>query len=81
LISAFTLVKVVPHRNVQVFKKIKKLQTIEEATLVYGKYDIILKTHTKSIEELNRFIYSIVRKTPSITTTTTMIVAHIPKKR
>lgn len=81
MISAFTLVKVVPHRNVQVFKKIKRLPTIEEATLVYGEYDIILKTNTKSIEELNRFIYNIVRKTPSITTTTTMIVAHIPKKR
>jgi len=81
LISAFTLVKVVPHRNVQVFKKMKKLSTIEEATLVYGEYDIILKTHTKSIEELNRFIYNVLRKTPSITTTTTMIVAHIPKKR
>lgn len=81
MISAFTLVKVVPHRNVQVFKKMKKLSTIEEATLVYGEYDIILKTHTKSIEELNRFIYNVLRKTPSITTTTTMIVAHIPKKR
>ncbi len=81
MISAFTLVKVVPHRNVQVFKKIKKLPAIEEATLVYGEYDIILKTNTNSIEELNRFIYNILRKTPSITTTTTMIVAHIPRKR
>lgn len=81
MITAFTLVKAVPHRNVQVFKKMKKLSTIEEATLVYGEYDIILKTHTKSIEELNRFIYNVLRKTPSITTTTTMIVAHIPKKR
>ena len=81
MITAFTLVKVVPHRNVQVFKKMKKLSTIEEATLVYGEYDIILKTHTKNIQELNRFIYNVLRKTPFITTTTTMIVAHIPKKR
>lgn len=80
MISAFTLVKVTPQRNFHVFKKIKKLPMIKEVTLVYGEYDVIVKTRTKSMGELNRFIYNILRKIPHITMTTTMIVAKMPRK-
>lgn len=81
MISAFTLVKVSPDMNVQVFEKIKELPVIKEATLVYGEYDLIVKTATRNVEELNRFIYNVLRKIPYITVTTTMIVAHIRKKK
>ncbi len=80
MISAFTLVKVPPQENVYVFRKIKKLQMIEEATPVYGEYDIILKTRTRTIEELNSFIYNVLRKVPHVTMTTTMIVARPPTR-
>ncbi len=81
MISAYTLVRVAPEKNVHVLKKIKELPMIKKATLVYGEYDIIVKTKTEDIEELNKFIYNILRKTPDITVTTTMIVATIPKKK
>jgi len=80
MISVFTLVRVSPEKNVHVFEKVKKLPMIKEATLVYGEYDIIVKTWTKNMEELNKFIYNVLRKTPFITMTTTMIVAKIPRK-
>lgn len=79
MISAFTLVRVSPQKNVHVFVKVKKLPMVKEATLVYGEYDIIVRTRTKSIEELNSFIYNVLRKIPHITMTTTMIVANIVK--
>jgi DNA-binding Lrp family transcriptional regulator len=81
MISAFTLVRVSPEKNVQVFEKIKALPLIKEATLVYGEYDIILKTRTKNIQELNKFIYDVLRKIPYINLTTTMIVARAPEKK
>ena len=81
MISAFTVVKVSSQKNVDVFEKIKKLPMIKEVTLVYGEYDVIVKTRTKSMEELNRFIYNILRKIPYITMTTTMIVAKMPRKK
>jgi DNA-binding Lrp family transcriptional regulator len=80
MISAFTLIKVTSQRKVQVFKKIKKLPMLKDITLVYGEYDLIIRTSTKNIEELNRFIYNVLRKIPQITMTTTMIVAKIPKQ-
>jgi len=78
MISAFTLVRAVPHRNVQVLERIKNLPLIKEASLVYGEYDLIVETSTNTIEELNQFIYNVLRKIPHITMTTTMIVAEFP---
>lgn len=80
MISAFTLVRVSLQKNVEVSERIKKLPVVKEVTLVYGEYDIVVKTATESIGELNRFIYNILRKIPHITMTTTMIVARMPKK-
>jgi len=37
-------------------------------------------TWTKNMEELNKFVYDVLRKSPFITMTATMIVARIPKK-
>jgi len=76
MISAFTLVKISSQKSQDVFMKIKKLKPIEEATIVYGEYDIIIKTITNSIEEINNFIYNTLRKMPHIIKTTTMIVAR-----
>ena len=51
---------------------------VKDARLVYGEYDIILKTTTTSMKELNQFTYNLVRKVQFVTKTTTMIVARIP---
>ena len=81
MILAFTLIKVALQKNTQVLEKIKELPMIKKVTLVYGEYDIIVHTSTKNIEELNKFIYNVLRKIPQITMTTTMIVAKIPPKK
>lgn len=80
MISAITLVRVPAEKNVKVLEKLKKLPMIREVTLVYGEYDIIVRTATESIGELNKFVYDILRKIHHITMTTTLIVAHIPEK-
>ncbi len=81
MISAFTLVRVSPEKNLQVFKKLEELPMIREATLVYGEYDIVLKTTTKDLHELNKFVYDVLRKIPYVSLTTTMIVARAPEKK
>jgi DNA-binding Lrp family transcriptional regulator len=78
MIHAFTLARVQPEKNSEVFERVKQLPMVKDARLVYGEYDIILKTTTKSMKELNQFTYNLVRKVPFVTKTTTMIVARIP---
>jgi DNA-binding Lrp family transcriptional regulator len=61
--------------------KINKLQFVKEVTPVYGEYDIIVETETKTIKELTLFIYNKLRTIPGLTMTTTMITAKINKKK
>lgn len=49
------------------------MKFVEEVSPVYGEYDIIVKTKTNSIEELNFFIYNKLRKIRGLVATTTMI--------
>lgn len=81
MISAFTLVKVSSQMNALVYKEIEKLPLIKKITLTYGEYDIIVKTDTDNIGELNKFIYTILRKIPNITMTTTLIVSKKPMRK
>lgn len=79
-VSAYTLVRTEHQRNRELFEKIRKLRVVKEVTLVYGEYDMIVKTKTESLEELTNFIYTKLRRTSGITMTTTMITANINKK-
>lgn len=81
MISAYTMVRVILHKNTRVLEKIKTIPIVKETALIYGEYDILVKTETKSLEELNQFIYNVLRKIPYITKTTTMIVARPPKTK
>lgn len=80
-VSAYTLIRIEHSRLEDLVGEIKKLRFVKEVIPVYGEYDIIVKTETKSISELNVFIYNELRKIPGLTATTTMITARIDKKR
>jgi len=80
-VIAYTLVRT-EHRKVkELMNKINKLQFVKEVTPVYGEYDIIVETETKTIKELTLFIYNKLRTIPGLTMTTTMITAKINKKK
>lgn len=73
VVSAYTLVRTEHSKREELINKIKKLRFVKEVAPVYGEYDIIVKTETNSIEELNFFIYNELRKIRGLATTTTMI--------
>ncbi|MGQ9641665.1 MAG: Lrp/AsnC ligand binding domain-containing protein [Candidatus Bathycorpusculaceae bacterium] len=73
VVSAYTLVRTKYLRLEELVEKIRKLRFVKEVIAVYGEYDLVVKTETESIEELNFFIYNELRKIPRLTKTTTMI--------
>ena len=73
VVSAYTLMRVEHSKLEKLAANIKKMRFVKEVTPVYGEYDIIVKTETNSIEELNLFIYNELRKIRGLTATTTMI--------
>ncbi len=82
MITAFTLMRCTQaaknHACNQVLERMGKFKQIKKITFVYGEYDIVIKTITKDLKQLNKFVYNNLRKIPNITMTTTLIVAKIP---
>ena len=57
-----------------VLKELKKIAGIEEAILVYGVYDIVLRVASNSMAELKQTITWQIRKMEYVTATQTMII-------
>jgi len=81
VVSAYTLIQAEHSKLEGLVDKIKKLRFVREVTPVYGEYDLIVKTETDSIEELNSFIYNELRKTSGLTATTTMIILQLKQMK
>jgi len=76
LVSAYVMIKLEAGKDKEVFAEIKKLREIEEASVTYGAYDLLIKVKFKAIEELDRFIFDVIRRIPGVKETATMVVAQ-----
>lgn len=57
-------------------KKIKQNEAVEEAAMVTGGTDIIIKVRVKSVEELDQFVTKHLRSIEGIDKTQTMVILH-----
>jgi len=57
-----------------VLRELRKMDRIEEALLVYGAYDIILRVESSSMVELKQTVTWKIRKMDYVTATQTMII-------
>ena len=57
-----------------VLRELRKIASTEEAFLVYGAYDIILRVKSSSMVELKQTVTWKIRKMDYVTATQTMIV-------
>lgn len=75
MVSVYIMVKVTAGKDEEVFKMIKKLKQIKEASVTYGAYDLILRVEFQRIENVDEFVFDIVRRIPGVSETVSMIVA------
>ncbi|MFQ6081048.1 MAG: Lrp/AsnC family transcriptional regulator [Candidatus Bathyarchaeia archaeon] len=75
MVLAYVLAKMEAGKEEEVFAEIEKHREIEEASATYGVFDLIIKVKFKKIEELDRFIFDVVRRIPGVKETVTMITA------
>ncbi len=54
--------------------KLKPLQEVKEARLVYGVYDIIVRVEAETMEELKNVVSWTIRRLDRVRSTMTMIV-------
>jgi DNA-binding Lrp family transcriptional regulator len=57
-----------------VLRELRKMANIEEALLVYGVYDIIVRIESSSMHELKQAVTWKIRKMDYVTATQTMIM-------
>ncbi|AGT35515.1 MAG: Lrp/AsnC ligand binding domain-containing protein [Thermofilum sp.] len=73
-ITVFLLVNVGVGYEDEVLKTIRKMEFVEEAYIVYGEYDILVKITLPALELLDKVVSNI-RKLSGVTRTSTLITS------
>jgi len=80
LVSAYILGKVEKGSEMDVLNSLKNFEQVRKASIIYGAYDLCIEAQFKTMEELDAFVFDVVRKTPGIKDTCTLIVARTFQK-
>ncbi|MBS7659774.1 MAG: Lrp/AsnC family transcriptional regulator [Candidatus Bathyarchaeia archaeon] len=81
MIFAYILGKVEKGSELEVLNMLKNFEQVEKASIIYGAYDLCIEARFKNMEELDEFVFNIVRKAPGIKDTCTLIAAKIFQRK
>ena len=59
-----------------VFNSLKNINQVRKASLTYGTYDLCIEALFKHLEELDDFVYNVLRKIPGIKETVTLVTSR-----
>lgn len=76
MIKSYTLARVLPAKDKEIYMKVKAFDEVKDVILTYGEYDLILKIESNSLEDLDNFVFNKLRAIDGITTTTTLLEAR-----
>ncbi|MBN1682561.1 Lrp/AsnC ligand binding domain-containing protein [Candidatus Bathyarchaeota archaeon] len=74
-VKAYIMMNVKTGSEDKVSETILKLNEVEEASVIYGEYDLILKVNAKDMNHLDKLIVEKLRSIPDIMLTATMLIA------
>ena len=60
-------------KDKEVVKEVKMVPEVKKVCLTYGAYDIAIEATFETIEDLDRFVFDKLRKTPKVKETLTVI--------
>ena len=72
--TAFVFINTEPASMPEVLKKVKAVEGVEEAEMVYGVYDIVAKVKTETMDNLKQIITFKIRMLANVLTTQTLLV-------
>jgi DNA-binding Lrp family transcriptional regulator len=81
MVISYTLARVEPSKDIDVYEKVRNLQEVNEVITTYGEYDMIIRIEVESLEALDSFVFSKLRVIEGIESTTTLISAKFPAER
>ncbi len=82
MLTAFVLVNTEIGSESEVLAALKKFDSVEEAYMVYGVYDVVAKVKANTMDKLKEIVTWHVRRLDKVRSTLTMIVVeHAPISR
>jgi DNA-binding Lrp family transcriptional regulator len=75
-IEAYIMMNIKTGSEDEVCENLIKFEEVEEASIIYGEYDAIIKIKTNDMKSLDKFILNRLRAIPNIFVTATMLIAR-----
>ncbi|NHJ48671.1 MAG: Lrp/AsnC family transcriptional regulator [Asgard group archaeon] len=74
MIKAYILLNVKGGTEDDIFEKLQDLPEVEEISMVWGLFDIIMKVNTNSKDSLDKLVTEVIGKLKNISNKMTMII-------
>jgi DNA-binding Lrp family transcriptional regulator len=71
--TAFVFINTEPASMSEVLKKVKAVEGVEEAEMIYGVYDIVAKVKTETMDQLKQIITYKIRRLDNVLATQTLL--------
>ncbi len=72
--TAFVFITTKPDSMPEVLKEVRAVSCVEEAEMVYGVYDIVVKVKTETMDQLKQIISFNIRRLDNVSSTQTLLV-------
>lgn len=72
MVKGFILVTTSPSMEKAAVKALSKIPEVQEAHVLFGEYDILLKVEAKDLDDLGRIVIKKIRSKPGVIDTETL---------
>ncbi|KYC45617.1 MAG: putative HTH-type transcriptional regulator [Candidatus Methanofastidiosum methylothiophilum] len=73
MVVAFALIVGDAGKEKKILESLKNMKEVEEAYIVYGEYDIVVKVNVEQLKDLDPFLTEKIRNIDGVQMTSTMI--------
>lgn len=74
--TAFVFINTSPASMPEVLKKVKAIEGVKEAEMLYGVFDIVAKVTTETMDQLKQIVTFKIRMLPNVLTTNTLLAVR-----
>lgn len=74
---AWLLLKVAPTKEKEIVEQVRAIDFIEEADVVYGTYDIVVKSSVPNIQDFDDAVVKKIRDLPGVESTLTLVSTKV----
>lgn len=74
--KAFVLLKITSDQAGEAYRALKKLKSVTESCMTFGRYDAVVIINAKSLEEIRRITLSEIQPIPGVTEVLTCLAVE-----